>query len=289
MTTTRKELDTRALIFTVIAFVISWSIALIGWKAGLFDEPTTFIIGAFAFMWGPAIAALICAFIFDPANILLTLGIKPKFNRWLLWAWFIPVAGTALATAITVFLSDVSLISIETGMAREIKALGLTMADANLPPGGILMLPVFALTLGSLVNAILLISEELGWRGYLWQALIGRGFITTSLVSGIVWGLWHLPLIWMGYNYPGQPVLGSLLMVLVCVLVSFPIGWVRLKNGSVWAASLFHGVFNAVAPISLLFLSNSDMPWRGILGVGGFISFGIIALFIATFNLKAER
>ena len=277
----------RILVFTAISFFISWTVAGYGWKAGHLNQPGTFIACAFAFMWGPAISAIICATLFDRSRVRQVLGITPKFNIGLFWAWIIPIALTVLATVFTITLSDVTLVSIEIGMAREATEMGLSMEDAKFPPGGLIMLPIAILTIGSLTNTILLISEELGWRGYLWALLIDLGFIKTSLITGTIWGIWHAPLIIAGYNYPGQPILGPILMIALCILISFPIGWARQKNGSVWAAALFHGTFNSVAPISLLFISSSNMPWRGVMGVGGFLAFAI-AMIICIFVNKTK-
>jgi uncharacterized protein len=50
----------------------------------------------------------------------------------------------------------------------------------------------------------------------------------------------------MGHNYPGQPVLGTLLFTIFCVLASYIFGYIVLKTGSVWLAAFAHAVNNQV-------------------------------------------
>ena len=65
---------------------------------------------------------------------------------------------------------------------------------------------------------------------------------------------------------------GPLLFILWCVLFSPFMALVRERGGSVVHAAMAHGVLNGVAPVTLIFLSDNSMPWRGILGIGGFIA-----------------
>lgn len=52
------------------------------------------------------------------------------------------------------------------------------------------------LTLGVLTAAISAVGEEIGWRGLLIPQLARLGtFTQTAIISGIIWGVWHIPLI----------------------------------------------------------------------------------------------
>ena len=73
------------------------------------------------------------------------------------------------------------------------------------------------------------------------------------LVSGAIWGLWHAPLIMLGANYPGNPLLGTLLMAINCTIVGTILGWTRLATGSVWPAVLGHAGFNASVGAAYVF------------------------------------
>ena len=101
-------------------------------------------------------------------------------------------------------------------------------------------------------------GEELGWRGMLFPLLCKRMSQRAAvLVSGVIWGLWHAPVIAMGHNYgmgyPGFPIAGILMMVLACIAMGSIMSYLRLRTGSVWPCALAHGAVNATASIGVLF------------------------------------
>jgi membrane protease YdiL (CAAX protease family) len=59
---------------------------------------------------------------------------------------------------------------------------------------------------GPLLGLLMGFGEEYGWRGYLQSELIKIGKRRGVLLLGLIWGAWHYPVIWMGHNYPGQPL-----------------------------------------------------------------------------------
>ena len=271
------------LIFCSLTFVISWGIFLIGYALGAFENAIGFRITAFAFMWGPALSALICARIFDKGRMVDVLGITPIFNKWIAVAWGVPIILCLASVGFSVLSPDVHLVPIRDSLEPMFAS-----ADKPMPKYiGVLMV-VSALTIGAAINGVLLISEELGWRGYLWSKIIGFGFWKTALFTGIIWGFWHAPLIYMGHNYPGMPIAGIFLMVILTTLMSPIIGYIRLRNGSVWAASLFHGTVNAVAALSILPLSVQTFPWNGMVGIGGFAVLAIGCVWVYFAHKKSQ-
>lgn len=58
---------------------------------------------------------------------------------------------------------------------------------------------------GATVNLPFMLGEELGWRGFQFEETKLLGFWRSSLLIGVLWGLWHAPVIMMGYNYSGEP------------------------------------------------------------------------------------
>lgn len=195
-------------------------------------------------------------------------------------AWLVPILVGVASVLISLLGEDIHLTSLREGLLAS----GTLPDSIDLPPYIGIIMVVQALTLGAAINGVLLISEELGWRGFLWNKLIPYGFWKTALFTGIVWGFWHAPLIYMGHNYPGLPILGIFLMVGFTTLISPLIGYIRLKNGSVWAASLFHGTLNALAALTILPLAHShtELPlmWKGLLGIGGAVALGIGSLWV---------
>ena len=100
----------------------------------------------------------------------------------------------------------------------------------------------------------------------------------SALLIGIVWGFWHAPIIFAGYNYPDTPVIGLLLMVGLTISMTPLINLVRAKSGTIWTACLFHGTFNAAVGVSVAVLPNAPVVWKGALGLGGILSFSILII-----------
>ena len=104
------------------------------------------------------------------------------------------------------------------------------------------------------------LGEEYGWRGYLQQELIKMGRVKGVLLVGIIWGVWHAPVIAMGHNYPGHPVLGPILMVAYAVFLAYVLGYAVLKSGSIWLAAYLHALNNQVNSLLLATLYTPNDP-----------------------------
>ena len=111
---------------------------------------------------------------------------------------------------------------------------------------------------GATVNALFAFGEESGWRGYLYYLLREESKLKRVLFTGTVWGLWHAPLILLGYNFPHFPKIGIPIMVIATISLSFIADELREKSESVWSSSVFHGTINAVGGSTLLVLMPSQ-------------------------------
>jgi membrane protease YdiL (CAAX protease family) len=131
------------------------------------------------------------------------------------------------------------------GQPVDLSSLFIQASSTGLTPP-VIMIIVAAQTviLGPLLGLLVTFGEEYGWRGYLQSALIGLGRVRGVTLVGIIWGIWHWPVIWMGYNYPGHPYLGSLLMVFVSVGLAFMLGYAVLKAKGIWIAAFLHALVN---------------------------------------------
>jgi uncharacterized protein len=100
------------------------------------------------------------------------------------------------------------------------------------------------------------LGEELAWRGFALPRLLTRyNALVASLVLGVIWALWHLPLLWTeGNGMFHQPVW---LLLLDVTAKSVLFTWVFLHTrGSVLIAMLFHGATN-------LFIVSPDVASTG--------------------------
>ncbi len=94
-----------------------------------------------------------------------------------------------------------------------------------------------------LVLFVLVIGEEVGWRGFLLRGLLERRSpLEATLTVGIAWALWHAPL----YFLPGMPSYGSPFLAFVAWVVplSFLLTWLWLGTRSAWLTTVMHGTAN---------------------------------------------
>ena len=149
---------------------------------------------------------------------------------------------------------------------------------------------VLAFTLAIPINMIFTFGEEFGWRGYLLPRLSPLGGVQAAIITGVVWGLWHAPLIILNdYNYPGHPWLGVLMMVLFTVALSMIFAWLRFRSGSIWPSTLAHAAINAQVGFAIVFLSQADSLLRAPVGLIGLIPMIAFAIWLAvTGRLKPD-
>jgi membrane protease YdiL (CAAX protease family) len=90
------------------------------------------------------------------------------------------------------------------------------------------------------------LAEEIGMRGYLQPRLMSLGRTQALLLVGLVWATWHMPLILLTPVFPvGNKLISLPLFYGTVVAASFFYGYLRIYTGSVWPASIAHGVHNA--------------------------------------------
>lgn len=101
-------------------------------------------------------------------------------------------------------------------------------------------------------------GEEYGWRAYLTpklEAVMNKP--TALIVSGIIWGMWHAPIVYMGHNfgtsYSFYPWGGYIAMSVFCIFVGCLFTWLTEKTGSIYPACICHSVHNNIANVMLSF------------------------------------
>jgi hypothetical protein len=142
------------------------------------------------------------------------------------------------------------------------------------PPPGLLLagLLFISLFLSPFGNSLVAFGEEWGWRGYLLPRLLPLGKWKAYLLLGAIWGLWHAPLILVGFNYPGYPVLGIVLMMLLTTALGIYMNELTLRNQSAVLAGWIHGVFNSQAyGIWRVLFLNMNPIFGGITGLTGIV------------------
>jgi membrane protease YdiL (CAAX protease family) len=104
----------------------------------------------------------------------------------------------------------------------------------------------FTATIGVIKDFATVLGEEIGWRGFLVPELAKRhGFVATSLISGIIWALWHYPILLFGSYHSPTPVWYYLpLFTITVTTINFLWTWMRLKSGSIWPCVFLHAAHN---------------------------------------------
>ena len=189
-------------------------------------------------MWAPALAAFACcALLRVPTSFL---GFRWPGTRAMAWGYLLPVAYSSIAY----FLLW------STGLAPDDFAGFLRSSQRSLDIGagaGVLN-AVLIMTFGVLQSGVSATGEEIGWRGLLVPALAQRlNFTGVALISGLIWAVWHYPLILFGtYDSSAPKWIAVSCFTVMIVSTGAMAAWLRLKTGSVWPAALLHACHNAV-------------------------------------------
>ena len=106
------------------------------------------------------------------------------------------------------------------------------------------------------------------------------------LIMGAIWGVWHWPFLYMGYeygfDYPGYPWLGPIVFLWFTFIVGTFLAWLTLKTKSVWPAVIAHAAINGMALIEPLIVTGQPDTLLGPVAVGLIASlpFAILALIL---------
>ncbi|HSL29029.1 MAG TPA: CPBP family intramembrane glutamic endopeptidase [Anaerolineales bacterium] len=281
----------RVRIFIAFAFGIAWLAALaIYLTGGLAGNPYALPLLAVGYMGAPALANILTRLVTREGW--QDLYLQPKFRQgWPYWiiTWIAPAlftfAGMAVFFALFPQFYDTSLSAIQTMLESSAEATGQAVPTLS-PWVVVITQTITAVLIAPLLNAIPILGEEFGWRAYLQPKLLPLGGRTTMVWMGVIWGLWHAPVIAMGHNYgleyPGAPWLGILAMTWFTFVLGTFLGWATLRAGSVWPAVIGHGAINGIAAISLFFVQGEPNLLLGptIVGFIGSLPIALVALAI---------
>ena len=219
--------------YFLLAFALSWAIwipmALAGVRVYQGSGWPTHIPGLF----GPMVAGFIMS-----ALVAGRAGIVDLLRRMVRWRvelrWYLAALSPLAFFALAAVIMEV------TGQGwPDLAELG---KFSGLP---VMIAPVmWAVML--LVNSY---PEEIGWRGFaVPQLLKTRSLLTTALVIGVLWALWHVPSMFVIQNYRelGLPFLPGFLLGIIAG--SIFLAWLyRASGGSVFIVAIWHATYNLFA------------------------------------------
>lgn len=272
-------------LYLLITFAISWPLAFC-YFAFAASQMSVLFFGAL-YMFIPALAACLVQRAVYKQPIRQPLGVSFRPNRWFLVGLLLPPLIAVATTGVSALMPGVRLTS-NPRASDLFQSFSETFSDEaladasrsldNLPLHPYLMTLIGGTLAGLTINAVFGFGEELGWRGLMQRDLAPWGFWKSSWLIGIVWGIWHLPFILQGHNYPGHPYVGVVAMTIWTTLFAPLIGFVCLRAESVVAAAIMHGSVNGTAIVPALVLSGGDPLLVGTMGLAGMIVLVVLNL-----------
>jgi len=262
--------------FIILTCFVSWTAAGTAIFLGLrVESGISYVIFAAAYMLLPAVCAIILQLV-QKEKPFRNLYISFRLNWWFVTAGIVPIIYAFMTLGINLLFPNVSF---SASFDNILAALPPEQAEASLeqltrfPPIVFLLIQVgSALLAAYTINAFFAFGEELGWRAYMLRELKAQKFLSVSLITGIVWGLWHFPLILIGHNYPDYPAAGVGMMIIWCILLSPVMTYIVIKSKTMITAAIFHGSLNAIAGLSLLYIAGGNNLTNGVQGLAGFIA-----------------
>ena len=225
-------------------------------------------------------------------------------GRYLLAAWFGPAVFTVLAAVLyfAVFPSrlDTSGSWLATAYGGQWTPEALKTELGVTTTGYLIQNGLLAVTLAPLANMIPAVGEEAGWRGYMMPRLKERlGLLNGRLLGGIIWGVWHWPLMLLvgyeyGTNYLGAPLLGLVVWCVVCFALNTLLDWLYEKTGCIWVPAIAHGALNAVASMPVVLTDPAEASYYTVLGpmpIGliGMLPVLAVAVWLTLRQMKQEE
>ena len=228
--------------------------------------------------------------------------VRGKRRYWLA-AWFGPAVFTVLAALLyfAVFSSRLDLsgswLVTAYGGEMDVETLRSQLGVSSL--GYMLETGLFAITLAPPINMLFAVGEEAGWRGYMMPQLKERfGLLNGRLLGGVIWGVWHWPIMLLtgyeyGTNYLGAPVLGLVVWCVVCFALNTLLDWLYEKTGCIWVSAIAHGAFNAVAALFTVLTYPADAYYNVLgptpIGLIGMLPMLAAAVWLTLRQVKQEE
>jgi len=253
--------------YLVFAFALAWIlmglITLLG--GDLSSSYATVIL--YTIMWMPAAAVLITKLLNRETRI-MGASFKPKFRghiRWYLLAWLLPVALVFFGEFLNFCVFPDSFDAKMGALRSSLEAASGNVITDSAVYSTLFFGVLLVITVQVIITMLLTFGEEVGWRGFLFPAVRNRTTeVKANIICGIIWGLWHAPVIAMGYNfgtgYWGFPWLGIIGMCVLTTSMGIFLSFLTRKTGSIWPAVLAHSVFNSLAGVLYSFFLREDYP-----------------------------
>ena len=194
------------ILFYLLACAISWPFF---WQRDVLERS----VPTFSYMWGPGIAAIIVLLIFRKRHRRTITFLGTSAARSLLF-YLVPTVGLTVGLVLT-------------GHGDSFEGMDPWLATIAFP----------------IIGYIMVLGEELGWRGFLQDALRPLSPVKRYILIGAMWEFWHFTT-----RTTGRPILGIIVMLLisytVVILLSWGIGVLTDRTRSLTVAVALHSCVN---------------------------------------------
>src|SRR6185437_16230186 len=235
-----NEAANRVKISIIVYLILTFAFSLIFYRliihGSLFGTPGMSALYAnlsglliVGLMWSPGVAGLLTRLVFQ--GNLRGHGWGWGKTKYQIASYWIPLAYAAVVYV------PLWLAGFANFHAPAVAQYSEAMARTGLPSWtGVAAYFLMLATWGMFFSCTRALGEELGWRGFLVPQLAKvMSFRGVALTSGVIWSLWHYPIILFSTYRGAGPRWYSLLCFTVMVIgISFLFAWMRLKTGSVW-------------------------------------------------------
>jgi len=281
----------KPLLFVALTFFFSWLLAAVFYAlGGRLNTPAAFVV-LLIYMFIPMTMAIIVQKAIYKEPLRGPLGISFRPNRWFLVAWLLPPIIAFATIGVSLLLPGVEYSPEMAGFYEMFESVltpeqveQMRIQAATFPVHPIWLSLVQGLIAGVTINAVAGFGEELGWRGLLQREFGYLGFWKSSALIGLIWGVWHAPIIIQGYNYPQHPVAGILMMTVFTLLLSPIFSYVRLRAKSVIAAAIIHGSLNATVGLAIMVVAGGNDLTVGVTGLAGFVVLAVVNVGIFVYD-----
>ena len=248
-TFSKKKVLAEVTVFLAVTFGIMLTFGWMAYPANAYDkingwQNLCYYLSAFS----PAIGCVVARYAFREGfrDDILFPKFKGHFKGYFL-AFLLPVVFGIINSILVTFALNA----------------GFTLKDGNGVLDVVAALSVYSSNF--YIAFFILIGEELGWRGFLYDKLkVLFGLTGSIIIGGIIWGLWHIPpLITMGLNFgkdaPMFPVTNIILMCVCSVGFGAVLELLRELTDSVVAPIIAHAIIDTVCNVLALMFVSGEM------------------------------
>jgi membrane protease YdiL (CAAX protease family) len=235
-------------------------------------------------MMSPALAAFITLKI--KKRPILSLPWSLKELKYLKLSYTTPILYVTIAYVLIWLFGFGNFLNTE-NITQWSNELGLAESNQTL----VLIVMIFLLlTVGVIKNLGSTLGEEIGWRGFLiFELRKVMSFKALAIVSGIIWALWHFPIINLMYGGGDNLLLHLSAFTIMIIGISVILAYYTFKSNSLWPAAVYHSVHNIYIQkiCTPLTISNDNTTFW--IDEYGFMIPIVTTIFAVYFWRKAEK